>query len=181
VPNQYQRPDCAVAYRRALDEGRLYLAQPPVVAWSPERGGMAARLPIHGTPFDQASGEDIVAFVSLQLEPMVALLSVALVWDRVRVLGIDMGGAPHRNTRGRPIWPPHRHFYRPDGRFETEPFDWAGAGIAAPNDHFAVLRHFLDWCGLDASGVQWQNPPAMQPPLIPSITPRYRSLGRTRR
>ncbi len=180
MPYQYHRPECAIAYRRALGEGRLYLAHPPVVAWYPERGGTTARLPIHGTPIDAVPGEDIEAFVSLQLELMNPLLSVALVWDGARIMGIDMGGGAHRNTRGRPVPTPHLHFYRPDGRFETEPFDWVGAGIVAPTDHRATLHHFLDRCGLDGGGVQWQDPPPMQPPLIPSVAPRYGSGRRTR-
>lgn len=180
MPNQQNRPECAVAYQRALSEGRLYLAFPPVVSWYPERGGTTARLPVHGTPVDAATGEDIVAFIALHLDHLAPLLSVALVWDSVRIMGIDMGGGAHRDTRGRPVPTPHRHFYRPDGRFETEAFDWARAGIATPVDHNAVFHHFLGWCGLDGSDVQWQNPPPMQPPLIPSVAPRYGPGRRTR-
>ncbi len=180
MPNRDNRPKCAVAYRRALSEGRLYLAVPAVVAWSPERAGATARLPIHGTPVDQATGEDVVAFVSLHLDQMEPLLSVALVWDGVRIMGLDMGGSSHKDTRSRPVPTPHKHFYDPRGRFETVRFDWTGVGIIAPTEHCAIFHHFLDWCGLDASGVQWQNPPPMQSALTPSVAPRYGSGRRTR-
>lgn len=143
MPNQYNRFECAVAYQHTLTDGRLYLASPPVVAWYPERGGTTARLPIHGTPVDAATGEDIEAFVALHLEHTDPLLSVVLVWDRARIRGIDMGGGAHRNTQNRPVSPPHRHFYDSAGRFETEQFDWVGAGIKAQEDHCAVFEYFL--------------------------------------
>lgn len=185
MPNQYDRPECAIAYSRALDAGTLYLAHPPVdtqvlylahppvVAWFSERGGVTARLTIEGTPRNAAGDRGIEAFISLQLTPLIPLLSAALVWDGARILGIDMGGDPHRNVRGRPIYPPHRHFYRPDGKFETEPLDWARAGVESVDDHQGAFRHFLDWCGLGTHGVQWQDPPALQRALISGVSPRF--------
>jgi hypothetical protein len=164
VSNQYRRPEYADAYRLALSENRLYLASPAVVAWSFERAGVTSRLAIHGTPVDPATGDDVVAFVSIQFENMNPLVSVALIWEGARILGIDMGGSAHRNLRGRPVPTPHRHLYRPNGHLEAEPFDWAGVGIAKIDDHPAVLRHFLDWVGLDGNQVEWHNPPPMQPP-----------------
>jgi len=159
VPNEYSRPECAEAYQRTRGEGRLYLADPALVAWTFERAGVTARLAVHGTPVNPLTGQEYPAHISIQFEQMSPFVSVALIWDGARILGIDMGGGAHKNLRGPAVLTPHRHRYFPNGRLEAEPFDWAAADIARRDDHEAVVRHFLGWAGLNSATFQWQNPP----------------------
>lgn len=176
MPDRDNRPECADAYRLALGAGRLYI--PPensLVSWySGQSSGVTARLHIEGTPEDERTGQPVIAYVALSLNALNPLLSIALIWDRARVYSIDMGGdKPHLNAGGRPIKPPHRHFYRPSGAFDTEPVDLGASEIAAPNDHQGVMRHFFEWCGLDGRAVQWQDPPLIQETLGLGVPPYY--------
>lgn len=174
MPGQFQRPECAAAYRLALTAGELYLPDSPLITWKPEHGGATARLPIEGTPEDPATGKPIVAFVSLHLGTLIPLLSISTIWDRERIYGIDMGGGtPHRNARGRPMWPPHRHFYGLDGVKDCEAIDLAASRISAYDDHSGIVHHFFDWSGLDGSAVQWQNPPGLQGSFLAGIPAKY--------
>lgn len=174
MPRQHERPECARAYRAALGRGSLYLPGKPLVSWRSERIGVTCRLIIEGMPLDPITSAPMVGFVSLSIGGLIPLLSASIIWEGERIYGIDMGGGTaHKDASGRPVFPPHRHFYRPDGRKECDRLDLLAAGIKAYDDHERAMRYFFEWTGLNGSAVQWQDPPNLQLTLLPGTLPTY--------
>lgn len=183
VPIANNRPDCAREYRLALVRGSIdYVSPPRVNYWFAERGAIRAQFPLSGTPISLTTGDPIIAFVNLQLDPMNPLLGAALIWDDMPIYRLDVGGWKHKNVANIFIPTPHRHFYRePDGLWECEPVDLRAEGIRSKSDHGAIAQYFFEWCGLDSRAMVWQNPPLMQAPLKPNVMPRFGSAGRKRK
>lgn len=179
MANQYDRSECARAYSEALAEGLLYLDEPVVVGWRAGRSGVGvtARFEIYGVPERLDPIDTTKAYIALQMEHGSTLPSVSLIWDEERILGIDMGGQAHSNSRGRRIATPHRHFYRDDGRSECEPFEWEDL-LTSRDDCRGLLAHFLVWSGLQYRRIEYFSPPVVQQPILPSYGPRYPSVRR---
>jgi len=141
----------AQTFRQGIAAGNLYVGK-VTLSWQITGHGMYADVPIEG------ASARVRAYIRVRFNERPDSYSVNVFWNTTRLYGFDNDGSPHPNAHGTPIRPPHRQWFREDGREDAEAVDVAKCGLTSCER--AVL-YVLGWCGLK-SGHQWSDPPPLQ-------------------
>ena len=144
--------------------GRLWIEAGDVV-WRPTGTGHRFQVEIAG-----GSG-DCRLVVSAPDRPWPSG-QVSLIWNAVRVRGLDLYGPAHP-YRGKKVPTPHRQFFTTIGEWQAESVDLQEEGLDGLRQ---ALRWFLDWCGIEWQ-FRWRDPPTQ--PTTPG-TAQTRAMRQAR-